>query len=118
MHSMNNGGRRRATTQEREQKYHKWLTLYQSALSPYEIMDALGISEAQFKAYLTRAICSGDTQAVAPTYRTCRGKELPLDILKQLDVNDKALVKIELDNERVCLCALKPTKEAEANEIK
>ena len=117
MHNTNSG-RRRATVEEQEQKYHKWLTLYQDALSPYEIMDSLEISEAQFKSYLARAICSGDTQAVAPKYRTCRGKELPLDILKQLNVNDKALVKIERGNdERVYLSALKLAKEADADEI-
>jgi len=120
MHNVSNHSRsRRATAQEREQKYSQWLSLYQKEVSPNEIMDELGITEAQFKSYMTRAICSGDTQAVTPKYRTCRSKDLPPDIRKQLEVDDKALVKIEvLSDGGIRLSALKSTKKAEIDEIK
>lgn len=109
---------RRATAQEREDMYLLWLEFYQEELSPYEIVDALDISETQFRAYLARGIYSGDIQAVAPKYKTCRAREFPQDIQKQLDVEGKDLVKIEvLSDGGVRLSALKPRKEVEAGDI-
>lgn len=121
MHNINNINtptRRRATAQEREKAYLLWLEFYQKGLSPNEIVDVLEISEAQFKAYLRRAICSEGIQAVAPKYNTYRAKEFPKALQKQLGVEGMALVKTETSNDgQVTLAAFKPQKEVKNHEV-
>lgn len=118
LENKNSPARGRRSAVQLNEEYSKWMRLYKRGISPYEIIDKLAITEAQHRAYLARAIESGDTDAVRPEYLSCWAKQLPESIQRFLQVEGRALIKIMcLEDGSVLLTSLAEKNGGEQNEI-
>ena len=85
----------RRTVAEIGEEYEMFVELYNSCLTPYEIMRKLKISKVQYKKYFADAISSTHITLVTHCYGTCEGKRLPDEFLAKIQATREDLIRFE-----------------------
>lgn len=85
----------RRTVAEIREEYECFVELYNSGITPYEIMRKLKISKVQYKKYFADAIYSTHITLVTHSYGTCEGKRLPDEFLTKLQATKEDLIRFE-----------------------
>lgn len=93
----------RRNVAEIREEHQRFVELYQSGLTPLEIMLKLNISKMQYKKHFADAIVEAKITLVAHEYGTCSGKHLPKEINKQLQVTKEDLIRFEVTDKGVLL---------------
>lgn len=85
---------RRSAAEIREE-HKQFVELYNSGLTPFEIMRKLNISKVQYKKHFADAIVDGEVTLVSPEYGTCLGKHLFKELRQKLQATKEDLIRIE-----------------------
>ena len=93
---------RRSVAEIREE-HKKFVELYQSALTPFEIMRKLSISMAQYTKHFAAAIVEKEIILATYEYGTCFGKNLPQEICMQLQATKEDIIRFEVTDKGVLL---------------
>jgi len=94
----------RRTVAEIREEYARFVDLYNSGITPYEIMRKLDITKVQYKKYFADAISSTHITLVTHGYGTCEGKHLPDQILAKLQATKDDLIRFEsIDENKIIL---------------
>lgn len=98
------GKKHRRSVAEIREENQQFVKLYQSGLTPFEIMRKLSISKAQYKKHFADAIIEEHITLATHEYGTCSGKHLPKEICKHLQATKEDLIRFEsIDENKVVL---------------
>jgi hypothetical protein len=89
----------RRTVAEIREEHLRFVALYQSGLTPFEIMLKLNISKMQYKKHFADAIFDKEITLAAHVYGTCSGKHLPKEILVMLQATKEDLIRFECSSD-------------------
>ena len=85
----------RRTVAEIREEYESFVNLYNSRITPLEIMRKLNISKVQYKKYFADAIFFTHINLIKYDYDTCEGKRLTDHMLAMIQANKKDLIRYE-----------------------
>lgn len=85
----------RRTGAEIREEYERFVELYNSGITPYEIMRKLKISKVQFKKYFADAIYFTKITLVKHGYETCEGKRIIDPMLAMIQATKDDLIRFE-----------------------
>lgn len=93
---------RKSVAEIREER-KQFIELYQSGLTPFEIMRKLSISMAQYTKHFAAAIVEKKIILAAYEYGTCFGKNIPQEICMLLQATKEDIIRFEVTEKGVLL---------------
>lgn len=96
---------RRSAAEIREE-HTQFVELYNSGLTPFEIMRKLSISKVRFKNHFADAIVKKEVTLEFHEHGTCFGKHLPKEICKMLQTEKEDLIRFEATEKGILLSKL------------
>jgi hypothetical protein len=106
MENNTNPTKSRRSAAEIREEHKQFVELYNSGLTPFELMRKLNISKVQYKKHFADAIVDGEVTLMSHEYGTCLGKHLFKELRQKLQATKEDLIRFEITEKGVLLIKL------------